>query len=176
MYESNSNWRVINGDGRALAIAGAEAGLISGLVMILSMMVYTAAIGEGFLFPAKEIAATFMGVEAIIGGVGTVLLGLAIHLAVSAAWGAAFSLMLAPNSSTGSAIGWGIAYAVGIWLVMTYVALPFFDPVMSDRVALYSGWWFALHLVYGAVLGITPELAERMAVREVYTDTFRRAA
>lgn len=176
MYQSDRSWGKISDYKRDSAIAGAEAGLISGLVMMLALMVYTAALGEGFFFPLQQVAATFLGVEALIGGVGTILLGAAIHFAVAAAWGIGFGLMVPPVTSSSSAAGWGAIYAVGVWLVMTFVALPVFDPVMSDRVALYSGWWFASHLLYGAVLGLTPELTQQMLVRETHTETYRRAA
>ncbi|MGZ3693572.1 MAG: hypothetical protein ACXWQO_05235 [Bdellovibrionota bacterium] len=175
-YETNRTWLTVNGDKRALAIAGAEAGLVSGLVMLFAMMIYTASRGEGFLFPLREIAATFVGVEALIGGAGTLLLGTVIHFAVAAAWGAGFGLVLPPNGTALSAAGWGVVYSLGVWLVMSFIALPIFDPVMSDRVALYSGTWFTFHLLYGAALGVTPRIADQMVVRETYTESYRRAA
>jgi hypothetical protein len=59
---------------------------------------------------------------------------------------------------------------------MTFVVAPIFDPVLSDRISLYTGWWFAFHLLYGAVLGMAPEIARQMAVRETPVETYRRAA
>ena len=166
------------------ASAGAIAGLISGAAMGLLAMIYSASIGEGFTFPLKEIAATFLGVEAIIGGAGTIILGALIHFAVSAAWGAIFGMVLPRDRDTlrtaaddTAAYGWGLAFGVGVWLVMTFIALPVFNQVMSDRVALYSGMWFINHLLFGVVLGTTPAIARRMGVtREVYYESTRRAA
>lgn len=176
-YRVVQNGRFTVDDTRtAYAIAGAEAGVLSGVVMLLAMMVYTAAIGEGFLFPTQQIAATFLGVEALIGGVGTAVLGVITHLVVAAVWGGAFGLLLSPLASTSAATGWGLAFGVGVWLTMTFIGLPIFDPVMSDRVSLYTGWWFAFHLLFGGVLGTTPEIARQMLVRETVVETYRRAA
>jgi hypothetical protein len=36
--------------------------------------------------------------------------------------------------------------------------------VMSDRVALNPGWWFALHVIFGVVLMITPGLRRQFAL------------
>jgi hypothetical protein len=169
--------RTFTNDRQIAATAGAVAGLVGGFAMILVAMIYSAIIGEGFTFPLKEIAATFLGVEAIIGGAGTIILGALTHFVVSAAWGAVFGLALPADSTSSASYGWGLAFGVGVWLVMSFVALPIFDPVMNDRVALYSGMWFAYHLVFGVVLGVTPEIARRMAAeRDVYFDTYRRAA
>lgn len=169
--------RTFTTDRQVAATSGAVAGLISGVAMILVAMIYSAAIGEGFSFPLKEIAATFVGVEAIIGGAGTILIGAVTHLIVAAAWGAIFGLALPADSTPTAAYGWGLAFGVGVWLVMSFVALPIFNSVMADRVALYSGMWFAYHLVFGVVLGTTPDIARRMSVeREIYFESPRRAA
>lgn len=172
----NNYWMTTKGDRTASAVAGMEAGLISGVVMMLALMVYSFSTGEGFFFPLQQIAATFMGVEALIGGTGTILLGAVIHLVVAAGLGLGFGLMLPPGSSDAVAASWGVAFGAAVWLMMTFAVLPIFNPIMADRVSLYSGWWFAYHLGFGAVLGLTPSLAGRMITHEVYTEEYHRAA
>ncbi len=141
--------------------AGALAGLLGGVVMALAMMIRADAIGTGFWLPMRSIAATWYGVDALIAGAGAVAIGIATHLAVSAGWGALFGFASGEERSTGVSFLIGVAYALGIWGVMTYLALPWFNGTFEARLALQPFWfWFGLHLLFGGTLGIlTPAFA-----------------
>lgn len=142
--------------------AGALAGLFAGVVMALAGMGVVSASGGGFWTPMKEIAATWMGVDALVGGGGTVVAGVVTHLVCAAFWGALFSSLIRRRESAAGAFWEGIVYGVGVWLVMSYIGLPIFDRTMIPRVALRPDWWFYQHLIFGACLCVTPALRRRL--------------
>lgn len=144
---------------------GIAAGLIAGLVMALTAMIRSAAVGESFWMPMQQIAATFYGVEALVGGTGVVVAGVLTHLVVSAIYGMIFGLFVGRKTLVGSAFVSGLVYGVVIWAFMTWVILPLVNEVMLERVELQPWWWFAYHLVYGGLLLLTPPLAEAMTPR-----------
>jgi len=49
--------------------------------------------------PMKNVAATWLGVDALIGGGGTIALGLVTHLCVAIDWGVIFGLQLSRSRS-----------------------------------------------------------------------------
>ena len=140
--------------------AGAIAGIIAGMVMGLAAMTRAAAAGMSFWLPMEQIAATFYGPDALLGGIGPILVGTAFHLGVAACLGGLVGLVAARRTA-GRAFGMGLAAGVIIWLGMAYVALPLVDPVMRARVALLGGWWFVYHLIFGCMLFLVP-LIDRM--------------
>lgn len=145
--------------------AGLLAGLIAGIVMALVAMGRSASAGMSFWLPMQLIAGWFYGVDALIGGGWVVLVGIVIHLAVSAGYGLVFGLIAARIPAAGSFWA-GIAYSVTIWVLMTYLVVPGLDPTMAQRVALVpAGWWFGYHLFYGATLTLASPFAQRFAQR-----------
>lgn len=145
------------GKGR-MAVDGALAGILSGIVMALVATIHSASVGAGFWTPVRAIAGTFYGENAFTGGFGPVLAGLVTHIIVSAGFGAIFGLMVRPTTRTSVAATSGLLYGIAIWFTMTYIVLPLVNPLMLGIVRPAMGWWFLEHLVYGGVLGITPAL------------------
>jgi uncharacterized membrane protein YagU involved in acid resistance len=137
--------------------AGALAGLIAGIVMIVISMIVAAGTGAGATMPLRLIAAALFGVDALVGGMGILLVGLIMHLAFSAVAGVVFAGIVG-NVRTGVAFGAGIVYGIIIWAVNTLGILPATDPTMSARSALMPGWWFVFHLIYGGMLFLVPVL------------------
>jgi hypothetical protein len=152
------------GSKRAVA-AGALAGLLGGLVMILAGMLRSDAAGAGFWLPPRNVAAVWYGVEALIAGAGAILVGLLTHLTVSAAWGGLFGVAAGRDSSIWIALSMGIAYGIGVLLVMTLGILPWLNETMAARVAIQPLWfWIGVHLIFGGTVGIlTPAFARALA-------------
>lgn len=135
---------------------GALTGITAGLIMALIAMIFGYVMGMDFWLLPKMIAATFLGADALTGGVGSVILGLIVHLVVAAAYGILFAFLTPRITSPSSDFGLGIAYGVIIWAVMTFIVLPLFNDLMRERVALIPFTWFINHLVFGASLAMTP--------------------
>jgi hypothetical protein len=140
---------------------GVRAGLFAGLVMALAGMFVSAATGAGFWTPMRLLAAGVLGVNALIGGFGVVLLGLALHFAVAAFWGVIFTALVDRDLAADRALAAGLVYGAAVWAVMTYGALPLLDRTMLPRVRLAPGTWLVMHLVYGVCLWRAPELKWR---------------
>jgi len=142
------------------------AGLIAGLAMALVEMSHSAATGLGFWLPMKLVAAVAVGVDSILGGGGIVILGLVLHLSVSVCLGIIFSIVTRPIILGGSAFFAGLIYGAIVWVVMTYIVLPFLNHTMRERMDLMPAWWFYEHLTYGAFLSLTPALRRAFASEE----------
>lgn len=156
--------------------AGIVAGLIAGSVMGLVAMFRAALDGPGFFAPMKLIAATFYGPDALLLGVGPILLGMLFHLFNAAVFGLVFSLLVGRRWSIGGALGAGVVWGLILWLVMTWLVLPWANPLMYDAMMEIPGWWFFYHLVYGATLALTPPLAAAFAHRKYGRDDRDRPA
>lgn len=138
--------------------SGITCGLLGGAIMAIATMFYTATIGEGFWAPMKFIAATFLGVNALIGGAGVIVVGLALHLVVSAAWGSLYALVARRDAPLGPSLVLGLVASVIILVVMSFIVMPICDPTMWARVNLMWGMWIVAHLLYGAALALVPTL------------------
>lgn len=137
-------------------LPGAVTGMLAGVLMAMYAMVHGAMVGIGFWTPVTLIAASLMGLNALVSGVSATALGIVMHMAVSAGFGILFVFLLPRNTGAGAALAAGVGFAVGVWALMTFVALPLVNPVMSARVALMPMSWFINHLFFGAGLGLAP--------------------
>lgn len=150
-------------NGSTVFLSGMEAGIVSGLVMILVAMVWSSVAGNGFWSPLNLIAATWFGQEALAGGLIIGIAGFITHLAISAIWGAVFSAFIGRGArSFGLSLLVGLITGVVAWMVMTYFVLPWADPIMRAQVTQnphLSAIWFFYHLVYGASMTLTPLFA-----------------
>lgn len=143
--------------GSGIVDGGLRAGLFAGVVMLVVGMIISAASGAGFWTPLRLAAASVLGVDALIGGFGAALLGLALHLGAAAFFGVVFAALVDRDLAADRALLAGLVYGVGVWAFMTYAGLPAFDRTMLPRVRLAPGAWFVMHLVYGACLWQTPD-------------------
>jgi hypothetical protein len=143
---------------------GIVAGITGAIVMAMWSMGYAAAQGLGFFLPMRLIAATFFGVEALVGGAGVLLAGMMLHFVTASAWGVLFALLLPRRAGYGLSLLAGLIYgAVVVLAVMTYGILPLLDPIMRERVELTMFSWIVTHVIYGVVLGLlTPFLRRRI--------------
>jgi hypothetical protein len=151
-------------DGLVVAGAGAVTGLVGGLLMLILILAYTAGSGLGVnLFP-RAVAGLFYDVEALVGGAGIVTLGYVIHLIVSMLWGIVFASLVRPETTLSGAFAWAVAYAIGVWLFMTYAVLPILNPVLGARVMLMPVAWIVAHLLFAVGVSFAPRL-RRMVSR-----------
>ncbi len=152
-------------DANGIFLGGLTAGIIAGLVMAAVYMIRDWAQGMGFWLPVKNIAATYYGVEALVGGGWTIFLGLVTHVVVSAFWGLVFAWVGGARISTGAAFFAGLLYGIAIWALMSFAVLPAINTTMLDRVSMQPGWWFGYHLIFGGMLLVTPPLARAFSSR-----------
>lgn len=138
------------------AVAGGIVGLIAGIGVLVAAILYSwLATPEEAWLPMKNVAATWLGVGALIGGGWTVVLGVATHFANSIAWGIVFGLLMRWRRNAGLTLLAGFVWGMVVYPVMTWVVLPWIDPTMAARVAVQPvWWWWLLHVIYGVVLGV----------------------
>lgn len=143
---------------------GIIAGVTGAILMAMWSMGYAAAQGLGLFLPLRLIAATFFGVEALVGGAGVLLTGMMLHFVTASAWGVLFALLLPRDAGYAVSLLAGAAYGgIVVLVVMTYAILPALDQVMRERVELTWFSWVVTHLIYGVVLGLlTPFLRRRI--------------
>jgi hypothetical protein len=170
---------------------GALLGVVAALVMGMFAMIASATYHDtGFFTPLHHIASALIeptammrSMEAGMAGdtfaisVGPALLGLALHLATGAFWGAIFGLIVSTGWLRGvTGLIAGIVYGLAVMLVMAFLALPVIAAAFGggepiSEMPRLAGWGtFAIeHAMYGAVLGLWPllkgsELGPRRAV------------
>jgi hypothetical protein len=150
---------LIDTPARGEVAAGAGAGLIGGVAMALFQMLASALGGGSVLAPAKLVAASTLGPRAPSGGLGTLVTGLLLHLAVSAVLGVTFAFALHRRVvRPGATLLAGLFFALLAMLTMTYVLLPWVDPVMRASLVHAPGAWLLAHAVFGLGLGSLPAL------------------
>lgn len=146
--------------------AGVMAGVIAGIAMAMVSMMMAMMTGEGFWAPVKKISVTLLGQSAVQNSgfeFMPVMVGMMIHFATAIAFGIIF-VMSAGRRSYGPAIGWGIAYGLGIWVVMQFIVLPFVNPVMAQMPPLQFAM---LHIIFGGTLGSYPAFLPSVSESEV---------
>lgn len=151
------------------AAGGLMAGLIAGAVMALVAMFRALILGLGFWLPMKLVGATFYGVSALIGGGGVVDVGIVIHLVVSGVAGMIFGLLFGNRLHKASGLAVGIFYGMAIWVLNTWVVLPWLDVVMQQREMAGLGWWWTLHVIYGGLLLFMPPIVHALSRRGAFS-------
>lgn len=150
------------------AIAGVVASAVMGMFGMVAAATYQ---GTGIFTPLYHIASPISGGDAMMASMqssgpyfdgGPALLGLALHMMTGAAFGVIFFLIARAASLRGFGAGAaGVAYGLGVMLLMAFVGLPIVasaigggDPVRE--MAQVVGWsTFAVeHAMFGAVLGV----------------------
>lgn len=146
-------------DAWGVIISGGIAGILAGIAMAMAAMLYSAANGSGFWLPVRSIAATWYGANALVGGAGVLIVGVLTHISNSAFWGMIFAAFPPVRKSTTAALFGGLVWGVVVWTIMSFAVMPWLDPTMyAATVRMEAGWWFVLHLIYGATLVVTPSL------------------
>ncbi len=132
---------------RERAIAGGVSGIVAGLVFAVLSMIYAAVAGPGAWAPPRMIA-TILGFEmAPTFAAVPVLAGVALHMLLSAGYGAVFALVM------GSAAR-GVILAAGVAFGLVLYAVNFHGFAQLEQFAAFrmmAGNWFeiAVHAVFG---------------------------
>lgn len=136
--------------------AGIYGGLLGGMAMIPVALGYGVLSGHGIWYPVNLIAATLvrswqqsspaqMAEFSLLG----LLLGLAIHLVMSAGLGLLFAVLL--PTLPGHPMYWAFLVGPILWIGAVYAGLPLLNPVMARFIDLPS---FAVaNILYSIVLG-----------------------
>jgi hypothetical protein len=140
----------------ARLVAGIAAGVVGGILMIGFMMTYARVTGVGITMPLKALGALVYGVEALVVGPAALLAGASIQLGFAIVIGMLFALCVTRRTSIVAALFAGIAIGIAIWLLMDLFVLPFTNPTMAARVALFPLAYFIAHVLYGLGLAMTP--------------------
>ena len=162
---------------RTVIIGGGIAGVLAGIAMAIAAMLYAAANGSGLWLPVRSIAATWYGTNALSGGVEVLIVGMLTHLGTSAFCGVVFgALPLSRRRATAALLG-GLLWGMVIWAIMSFAVMPWVNPTMyAGTVGREPGWWFALHLIYGATLVVTPSLVRMISARWPAAEVMARSA
>lgn len=135
-------------------IPGLAASLLLGMWQMMAEALLPG--GAGFWGPPVYIAAALLrDLQAAAAPVAFhaagVMLGLAIHMMISAMLGAAFALLVAPRvASFAGRVGGGAAFGLLVFAAMWLVGLPLADPAM---LRLSAAAFLLGHLMWGAALG-----------------------
>lgn len=158
-------------DTRYTVGAGIGAGILAALVMGLFLMIVFAARGQGFWSPVVLIGAVFLGEDALVWQFWSGVLGMGIHLVLGAIFGVLFAAMVRGVRAYAVRVAAGLAYGAVLFLVMTYLVLPWANPYLA--LAIEPGWFFLAHLLFGLVLPLAMPrraIAPRPGGRELYTN------
>jgi hypothetical protein len=137
----------------------AVAGVVAGIVMAMAAMVIAAIAGHGFWAPPRAITGTVFGAEYAGSGfaVGSVVVGMMLHMMLSAAFGVVYALLvgLATRTlATGPQVVAGMAWGLVLWAVNTFLIAPQLAGGELLTEAMPAWTWLVVHLLFGAMLGL----------------------
>jgi hypothetical protein len=145
-------------------VHGSIAGLIAGLVLGLTTVIVSVLLTGSASGPFRFAAAFFAGPDALDSDFplsAALLLGIAIHFALAAAFGVVFVGLLALTYQL-SARAWllvlyGSIFGFAIWEIDFLVAVPTFFPFLVGRIDFATQLWngvLSYTCIYGPVLAV----------------------
>ena len=161
---------------------GLRLGVVAGMVAAAAMAMYAMGAaatyqGTGFFTPLYHIAASLIGDEPMKTSMehatrgqdfhfalGSAVVGMGLHLATGAGWGALFGLVAGAARLRGiTELLAGVVYGLAIMVVMGFLVLPVVADVLGggkpieDMPAMVGWGTFAVeHALFGLVLGLWP--------------------
>jgi hypothetical protein len=135
-------------------LAGLIGGIVAGVAMAMVAMMLMPVVGRALMTPVKLMAGTVEGERAMDGGPGTLMTGMMIHMMMSLILGVIFGAIMGALviHTLGALIIAGVIWALIVFVVAQFMALPIIDRLMAERM---SPWVFGMaHLVFGVVLGV----------------------
>ena len=136
--------------------AGIVAGVIGGLLLIGTIVIYANVTGAGWDTPLKALGAFVYGLESYITGPVPMLAGALIQLGFSIVVGIIFALFVSRATSVIATMIVGMLVGLAVWVAMDLAVLPFWNPTMASRMALMPIAYLAGHVLFGIGLGTTP--------------------
>ncbi|MBI2919428.1 MAG: hypothetical protein HYY01_15755 [Chloroflexi bacterium] len=152
---------------RELLLYGIVGGIAAGLVFAVAEMFMNLALGEAFLGPVRMISSIVLGTGAIEPGYSlptALVVGLGVHMALSALYGIIFAgglaLVRRITSPATYLVPYGAVFGLALWIVNFLLIAPVLFPQFATVNQLWNG--FVAHtLFYGAVLGGVVAWAKR---------------
>lgn len=145
--------------------SGLLTGLIGGAFMLLFLILQTASSGLGYSLPLQANASLFFGLRSLVGGMGVLLVGLAIQGISCAVLGVIFAVLVHDQDLLGATAIAGVIYGLLVWAAMTNIVLPLVNPVMSTRMALIPSGWLVAHLIFGVLQFLSVPIRQAMSDR-----------
>ena len=134
-------------------------GAVAGIIFAMFEMIMAAILGDGFFMPLKMIGAIVLGQGALQASyplVTAVLVGVIVHMTLSAIYGAVFAAVVsaigALQGNRGALIGVATIFGFILWLVNFYAIAPVLFPwfLMANPVAQLLAHTF----FFGTALGL----------------------
>lgn len=143
-----------------LLLHGINAGLTAGLVFILVQMVINLALNRPFFEPLRLISTLGFGLEALDPGYSIVtasMIGLFIHLAVSAVYGIIFVFLITVTGQitapTEKHLVYGTGYGLMLWVINFIIIAPLAYPQFGQLHPFWQGF-VACTFFFGTLLGV----------------------
>jgi len=148
---------------------GAGLGLIAGVILAVAEMIVSAIMGSSAVLPLRLFGSVLLGRSALtdISAGTAILVGVVVHLALSAAFGALYGLLSTrvsdrTRTSSGREAGLGMLYGAALWLINFQIIARLFYPWMLLTPQFTQ---LVLHAVfYGLPLGLMFASEERRRV------------
>ena len=150
---------------RARLTAGVVAGIFGGGLMLALIIPWTWSTGVGAWLVPKAIAATWYGLEALLGGPGVIAVGFVTHFLVAIFWGVLFAWLANRDLNYAAAAGSAMFYGFLVWLFMTYAFLPWVNPTLAIRVNTMPVAWFLGHLLFALPLVAVPWMSRALGLQ-----------
>lgn len=130
-------------------LQGVIAGICGGVAMAIAMSLLSIAVGQGPWTLPKRLAALLLGPRAKDGGTSAIALGLAMHLVLSAGFGALFCVLV--NDLTHEFWMTGLAYSLCLWVFNFWGAQ--LTPGGRVMMEAKTSWLSPIaHIAYGGVM------------------------
>lgn len=155
-----------------LVTHGIIGGIVAGIIFALAEMIISVATGGPFFGPLRLISSIALGVEAVDPSYPFLtagLVGLIVHVLLSALYGVIFVSLLAANkqlqASTGLLLLYGSVFGLLLWVVNFLVIAPAAFPQFTEVNQFLNGF-LAHTFFYGTVLGayVANTLSNRTAI------------
>ena len=137
----------------SLVFAGPAAGIAGGLAMAAYLMLSGAFTGSGPLAAVEPMGAAFADPAEFEGGGRAVLLGIVLHLGISALVGLTFAGLLPRDFSSREAGVMCIGFAFVVMGFMTSFVVPTANPVLKSHFHDLGGSWVVAHALFGFATG-----------------------
>ena len=157
-----------------LLLHGVVGGVLAGVVFMLAEMLISAAMGGPVFGPLRMIGSIVLGAQALAATfplATAALVGLIVHLVLSAIYGVIFVYLVAytrqMDASTGMLLLYGALFGVALWVINFLLVAPIAVPQFTRVDQFWMG--FVPHTIFfGAVLGgyvavVRPGRVERPA-------------
>jgi hypothetical protein len=154
-----------------LLLTGIVGGIVAGVVFAMAEMVMSLAMGGPFLAPLQMIGAIALGPSVLppaVATVSTVIVGLIVHMTLSAMYGVIFVYVLALgnqlNTSTGRLLLYGSIFGLALWvinflLISQFIAFPwFFHGANQFWMGFIAHTFFFGTVIGGYVAAVRPRL------------------